>query len=200
MRGMGPLTGVKVVELAGIGPAPFAAMLLAELGADVIRVDRPGGGLMLGPPELELVNRGRRSVALDLKHPDAVDVVRRLAAQADVLVEGFRPGVAERLGLGPEDCHALNPRLVYGRMTGWGQDGPLASVRRARHRLPRAVRSAARHPAGRADRRRSRRTCSATSVVARCTWSSACSPRWSRPGRAGAARSSTRRSWTVRHT
>jgi alpha-methylacyl-CoA racemase len=148
MRGMGPLTGVKVVELAGIGPAPFAAMLLAELGADVIRVDRPGGGLMLGPPELELVNRGRRTVALDLKHPDAVGVVRRLATQADILVEGFRPGVAERMGLGPEDCHALNPRLVYGRMTGWGQDGPLASS--AGHDISYLALSGALYASGRA--------------------------------------------------
>ncbi|WP_371401876.1 CoA transferase [Kribbella sp. NBC_00662] len=123
---MGPLEGVKVVELAGIGPAPFACMMLAELGADVLRIDRPGGSLSLGPPELDLLNRGRRSAALDLKQPAAVDVVRRLVARADVLVEGFRPGVAERLGLGPEECHAINPRLVYGRMTGWGQDGPLA--------------------------------------------------------------------------
>src|SRR3954454_7474147 len=123
---MGPLEGVKVIELAGIGPAPFACMMLAELGAEVLRIDRPGGNVSLGPPELDLLNRGRRSAALDLKQPAAVDVVRRLVAQADVLIEGFRPGVAERLGLGPEECHAINPRLVYGRMTGWGQDGPLA--------------------------------------------------------------------------
>ncbi|MFC0625466.1 CaiB/BaiF CoA transferase family protein [Kribbella deserti] len=123
---MGPLSGVRVVELAGIGPAPFACMMLAELGADVVRIDRPGGGLMLGPPELELLNRGRRSVAMDLKNPAAVNAVRELVAQVDILIEGFRPGVAERLGLGPEDCREINPRLVYGRMTGWGQDGPLA--------------------------------------------------------------------------
>jgi alpha-methylacyl-CoA racemase len=126
MIGMGPLTGVKVVELAGIGPVPFAGMMLAELGADVLRIDRPGGGLMLGPPELEVLNRGRRSVALDLKHPAAITTVLELAESADILVEGFRPGVAERLGLGPDVCRAANPRLVYGRMTGWGQDGPLA--------------------------------------------------------------------------
>src|SRR6266540_6149950 len=101
-------------------------MLLAELGADVIRIDRPGGGLTLGAPEFELLTRGRRSVALDLKQPAGLDVVRRLVARADVLLEGYRPGVAERLGLGPEDCWAVNPRLVYGRMTGWGQTGPLA--------------------------------------------------------------------------
>ena len=148
MACMGPLEGVKVVELAGIGPAPFACMLLAELGADVLRIDRPGGGLSMGPPELDLVNRGRRSAALDLKQPAAVDVVRRLVAQADVLVEGFRPGVAERLGLGPEDCHAVNPRLVYGRMTGWGQDGPLAQT--AGHDIDYLGLSGALHLIGRA--------------------------------------------------
>ncbi|MFB6722319.1 CaiB/BaiF CoA transferase family protein [Kribbella sp. NPDC056345] len=145
---MGPLEGVKVVELAGLGPAPFACMMLAELGADVLRIERPGGGLAMGPPELELVNRGRRSVALDLKNPAAIDVVRRLVAEADVLVEGFRPGVAERLGVGPEDCHALNPRLVYGRMTGWGQDGPLAQS--AGHDIDYLALSGALHLIGRA--------------------------------------------------
>ena len=148
MARMGPLEGVKVVELAGIGPAPFACMMLAELGADVLRIDRPGGGLSMGPPELDLVNRGRRSVALDLKNPAAVDVVRRLVAQADVLVEGFRPGVAERLGVGPEACHAINPRLVYGRMTGWGQDGPLAQT--AGHDIDYLAVSGALHLIGRA--------------------------------------------------
>ncbi|MEU8221753.1 CaiB/BaiF CoA-transferase family protein [Kribbella sp. NPDC048915] len=145
---MGPLEGVKVVELAGLGPAPFACMLLAELGAEVLRIDRPGGALSMGPPELDLVARGRRSAALDLKQPAAVDVVRRLVAQADVLVEGFRPGVAERLGLGPTDCHAINPRLVYGRMTGWGQDGPLAQT--AGHDIDYLAVSGALHLIGRA--------------------------------------------------
>jgi alpha-methylacyl-CoA racemase len=144
----GPLTGVKVVELAGIGPAPFAAMLLADLGADVLRIDRPGGGLMLGPPEYELLTRGRRSVALDLKHPDGAETVRRLVARADVLIEGFRPGVAERLGLGPDECLELNPRLVYGRMTGWGQDGPLAQS--AGHDITYLALSGALHASGRA--------------------------------------------------
>jgi alpha-methylacyl-CoA racemase len=148
MATMGPLEGVKVVELAGLGPAPFACMLLAELGADVLRIDRPGGGVSLGPPELDLVNRGRRSAALDLKNPAAVDVVRRLVAQADVLVEGFRPGVAERLGVGPDHCHAINPRLVYGRMTGWGQDGPLAQT--AGHDIDYLALSGALHLIGRA--------------------------------------------------
>ncbi|MEV6288713.1 CaiB/BaiF CoA-transferase family protein [Kribbella sp. NPDC051770] len=145
---MGPLRGVKVVELAGIGPAPFACMLLAELGADVLRVERPGGGLAMGPPEYELVNRGRRSVALDLKRPEAIDAVLQLVGQADILVEGFRPGVAERLELGPEDCWAVNERLVYGRMTGWGQDGPLAQS--AGHDIDYLGLSGALHAIGRA--------------------------------------------------
>jgi alpha-methylacyl-CoA racemase len=123
---MGPLEGIRVIELAGIGPGPFAAMLLGDLGADVVRVDRVSGGSGL-PAGLGAVSgRNRRSIAVDLKHPAGLDVVLRLADDADVLIEGFRPGVAERLGIGPEACHARNPRLVYGRMTGWGQDGPLA--------------------------------------------------------------------------
>ncbi|OIK24976.1 CaiB/BaiF CoA transferase family protein [Streptomyces malaysiense] len=122
----GPLGGVRVVELAGIGPGPFAAMLLADLGADVVRVDRPGGpGLGIDPAH-DITNRNKRSIVVDLKSPDGAARVLDLAERADVLVEGYRPGVAERLGVGPADCHARNPRLVYGRMTGWGQDGPLA--------------------------------------------------------------------------
>ncbi|MFF5308354.1 CaiB/BaiF CoA transferase family protein [Streptomyces massasporeus] len=124
--GHGPLTGVRVVELAGIGPGPFAAMLLADLGADVVRVDRPGGPGLAIDPAYDVTNRNKRSVVVDLKAPDGPDRVLDLVARADVLVEGYRPGVAERLGVGPGDCHARNPRLVYGRMTGWGQDGPLA--------------------------------------------------------------------------
>ncbi|MFJ8046656.1 CaiB/BaiF CoA transferase family protein [Streptomyces luteogriseus] len=124
--GHGPLTGVRVVELAGIGPGPFAAMLLADLGADVVRVDRPGGPGLAIDPAYDVTNRNKRSVVVDLKAPDGPDQVLDLVARADVLVEGYRPGVAERLGVGPEACHARNPRLVYGRMTGWGQDGPLA--------------------------------------------------------------------------
>ncbi|BDG71789.1 CaiB/BaiF CoA transferase family protein [Roseomonas fluvialis] len=122
----GPLQGLRVVELAGIGPGPFCCMMLADLGAEVLRIDRPDG-----PPgghPADVLGRGRRSVALDLKRPEAIAAVLALAQRADVLVEGFRPGVTERLGLGPDACHARNPRLVYGRMTGWGQDGPLASV------------------------------------------------------------------------
>ncbi|MFI6455738.1 CaiB/BaiF CoA transferase family protein [Streptosporangium amethystogenes] len=125
----GPLSGVKVLELAGIGPAPFAGMALADLGAEVVRVDRPGGsGFFPGAEHLDLLNRGKKSVLLDLKRPEAVEAVLAMVAEADVLIEGYRPGVAERLGLGPDACHARNPRLVYGRMTGWGQDGPLAQT------------------------------------------------------------------------
>ncbi|MFC8662194.1 CaiB/BaiF CoA transferase family protein [Streptomyces sp. NPDC057199] len=123
---MGPLGRVKVVELAGMGPAPFACMLLADLGAEVIRVDRPAPGELDVPPEFELLNRGKRSVILDLKRQEGLDAVLALAEGADILVEGFRPGVAERLGIGPDAVLARNPGLVYGRMTGWGQDGPLA--------------------------------------------------------------------------
>ena len=125
----GPLTGLRVIELAGIGPAPFAGMLLADLGADVVRVDRPGGpALAVVPPEQDVLGRGKRSVALDLKHPDGVRRVRDLVAVSDLLLEGMRPGVAERLGVGPDECLARQPALVYGRMTGWGQDGPAAGT------------------------------------------------------------------------
>ncbi|MFF8633347.1 CaiB/BaiF CoA transferase family protein [Streptomyces pilosus] len=124
--GHGPLTGVRVVELAGIGPGPFAAMLLADLGADVVRVDRPGGPGLGIDPARDVTNRNKRSVIVDLKAPEGPARVLDLAERADVLIEGYRPGVAERLGVGPADCHARNPRLVYGRMTGWGQQGPLA--------------------------------------------------------------------------
>ena len=123
----GPLAGIRVVELAGLGPAPYACLLLAELGADVVRVDRPGGGTQLVPPQQDALNRSRPSVAVDLKGPAGRDVVLRLVEAADVLVEGLRPGVTERLGIGPDECLARNPRLVYARMTGWGQDGPLAA-------------------------------------------------------------------------
>lgn len=125
---MGPLHGVKVVELAGIGPGPMAAMLLADMGATVLRVDRqnPSGLGVPRPEKFDLLLRSRRAVAVDLKSPAGVDFVLDLVGQADVLIEGFRPGVTERLGLGPDTCLARNPRLVYGRITGWGQDGPMA--------------------------------------------------------------------------
>ncbi|SPF00363.1 CaiB/BaiF CoA transferase family protein [Streptomyces sp. MA5143a] len=124
--GHGPLAGVRVVELAGIGPGPFAAMLLGDLGADVVRVDRPGGAGLAVNPLYDITNRNKRSVIVDLKSGDGPDTVLALAERADILIEGYRPGVAERLGVGPESCHARNPALVYGRMTGWGQQGPLA--------------------------------------------------------------------------
>jgi alpha-methylacyl-CoA racemase len=127
---MGPLAGVKVVEIAGIGPGPFAAMMLADMGADVVRVDRAAsvhGGDPATPPK-DVMNRGRRSVGVDLKNPEGVATVLDLVAGADALIEGFRPGVMERLGLGPDVCLGRNPALVYGRMTGWGQDGPMASM------------------------------------------------------------------------
>jgi alpha-methylacyl-CoA racemase len=125
----GPLVGVRVVELAGIGPGPFAAMLLADLGADVVRVDRPGGtGGLKVDPAYDLANRNKRSVLLDLKTEPGQAAVLDLAERADILIEGYRPGVAERLGVGPDACRARNPRLVYGRMTGWGQQGPLADT------------------------------------------------------------------------
>jgi alpha-methylacyl-CoA racemase len=135
----GPLDGVRIVELAGIGPGPFACMMLADAGADILRIDRPSGGpvgSIGGPkeaaagrhaePSWDLLNRNRRSAAVDLKSPDGVALVLDLVEGADILIEGYRAGVAERLGIGPEDCLARNPKLVYGRMTGWGQDGPWA--------------------------------------------------------------------------
>jgi len=125
-RRAGPLDGLRVVELAGIGPAPFAAMLLGDLGADVVRVDRPEASPVGIAAAHDLTNRNKRSVLVDLKAPDGPGTVLSLAARADVLIEGYRPGVAERLGVGPRECRAVNPALVYGRMTGWGQDGPLA--------------------------------------------------------------------------
>ena len=125
---MGPLSGVKIVEMAGIGPGPLCAMLLADMGADVIRVDRVlASGLgMKRDPRFDLMNRSRRNIAVDVKKPEGRDVVIRLIEQADALIEGFRPGVMERLGLGPDECLSANARLVYGRMTGWGQDGTIA--------------------------------------------------------------------------
>ncbi|MET8701661.1 CaiB/BaiF CoA-transferase family protein [Kitasatospora sp. NPDC004723] len=123
----GPLAGVRVVELAGIGPGPFAAMLLGDLGADVVRVDRPEPSPLGIEPAYDVAGRNKRSVVVDLKAPGGPGLVLDLAARADLLIEGYRPGVAERLGVGPEACLARNPALVYGRMTGWGQDGPLAA-------------------------------------------------------------------------
>ncbi len=145
----GPLTGVRIIELAGIGPGPFTAMVLADMGADIIRVDRaervrdvePGAGRFM------VYDRSRRSIGVDLKHPDGVEAVLRLVESADALIEGFRPGVTERLGLGPDTCLARNPRLVYGRMTGWGQDGPYANA--AGHDINYIALAGALHPIGR---------------------------------------------------
>lgn len=127
---MGPLAGYTVIEVAGIGPGPFGAMLLADMGARVIRVERPdGGGFSVAEDSsLDFLNRGKRCIVVDLKAPQGVETLLRLVEQADALVEGFRPGVMERLGLGPEVCLQRNPRLVFGRMTGWGQEGPLAQA------------------------------------------------------------------------
>lgn len=127
---MGPLHGLKVIEMAGLGPGPYCAMLLSDLGAEVLRVDRAveTEPSILPETRYNVTGRGRRSVAVDLKHPEGAGVVLRLAEQADVLIEGYRPGVMERLGLSPEACWQRNPRLIYGRMTGWGQDGPLADA------------------------------------------------------------------------
>lgn len=146
---MGPLAGVKIVELAGIGPAPMAAMLLADLGATVLRIDRPGGsGLGLDRPlRTNLLLRGRRAIAVDLKSPAGKALALSLVERADALIEGFRPGVTERLGLGPADCAARNPRLVYGRVTGWGQEGPLAQA--AGHDLNYIALTGALHAIGR---------------------------------------------------
>ena len=146
---MGPLKGMKIVELAGIGPGPMCAMLLADLGATVLRVDRKQP-VELGTPrplKYNLLLRNRKSIALDLKKPAAIELVLKLVAGADALIEGFRPGVAERLGLGPDVCSKHNPRLVYGRMTGWGQDGPLASA--AGHDLNYIALTGALHAIGR---------------------------------------------------
>ena len=147
--GGGPLHGLKVVELAGIGPGPFAAMLLADLGADVVRVDRTGPGSPLAvDPRFDLLNRGKRSIAADLKQDRGREVVLALAGRAGAVIEGYRPGVAERLGLGPEALLARNPKLVYGRMTGWGQDGPLAAS--AGHDITYLAVTGALHAIGRA--------------------------------------------------
>jgi alpha-methylacyl-CoA racemase len=144
----GPLTGVKVIEMAGIGPTPFATMLLADMGADVVRVDRPvASDLGLGlEPRFDTYNRNKRLVSVDLKSPDGLEAVKRLIGQADILIEGFRPGVMERLGLGPDVCLGLHSRLVYGRMTGWGQTGALAQT--AGHDLNYIALSGALHAIG----------------------------------------------------
>lgn len=147
----GPLEGVVITELAGLGPAPFCGMLLADLGAEVVRVDRIGGPrLPIGTVESDVLNRGKNSIAVDLKSPEGVDVVLRTVSRSDALIEGFRPGVAERLGIGPGECLARQPSLVYARMTGWGQTGPMADM--AGHDIDYIALSGALHPIGRSDR------------------------------------------------
>lgn len=148
---MGALSGVRVVEMAGIGPAPFCGMLLADMGAEVLRVDRLAAvdiGIPM-PPRYDLLNRNKQSAALDVKSPAGREAVLRLVVEADALIEGFRPGVMERLGLGPAACLAVNPRLVYGRMTGWGQDGPLSMA--AAHDINYLAITGALNAIGRAD-------------------------------------------------
>ena len=127
---MGPLSGYKMIEMVGIGPCPFASMMLADMGAEILRIDRPGGssGFAFPDPSVDFLARGRRNLGVDLKHPDGVALVLRLLETSDALLEGFRPGVMERLGLGPDVCLERNPKLVFGRMTGWGQEGPLADA------------------------------------------------------------------------
>ncbi len=143
---MGPLSGFRIIELAGIGPGPFCGMMLSDMGAEVIRIDRPGAAAGRTP---DVLVRNRRSVAVDLKKPEGVETVLRLVETADALLEGFRPGVTERLGLGPDECLARNPKLVYGRMTGWGQDGPMAQA--AGHDINYIGLSGALHAIGRPD-------------------------------------------------
>ncbi|AFT72476.1 CoA-transferase family III family protein 12 [Alloalcanivorax dieselolei B5] len=144
----GPLKGLKIIEMVGIGPGPFCSMMFADMGAEVIRIDRPGRGEP-GSARFDVLARGRRSLALDLKKPGAADLVLDLVEQADVLIEGFRPGVMEKMGLGPEVCLRRRPSLVFGRMTGWGQFGPLSSA--AGHDLNYIALTGALHGIGRAD-------------------------------------------------
>ena len=148
---MGPLDGIRVIEVASLAPAPFGCMILADLGADVLRVERAERAGAQAQPPGDPLQRSRRSVGINLKDPAGVDLLLRLAGQADVLVEGFRPGVAERLGFGPQECEQRNPRLIYGRMTGWGQDGPLAPT--AGHDIDYISISGALAPIGRAGQR-----------------------------------------------
>jgi alpha-methylacyl-CoA racemase len=152
---MAALSGFRILEIAGIGPGPFCAMMLADMGAEVIRLDRAHGNMRAidldADPALDITARGRRSIAIDLKNPEGTRVALRLCSQVDALIEGFRPGVMEKLGLGPDACLAVNPRLVYGRMTGWGQSGPLAQV--AGHDINYIALSGILHLFGRADER-----------------------------------------------
>jgi alpha-methylacyl-CoA racemase len=190
---MGPLHGIRVIEFAGLGPGPHCAMLLADLGADVIRIDRPPSGSEL--PGDDVLHRGKRSIIVDLRQSEGVDVALRLIDEADALIEGLRPGVAERIGIGPAVCLERNPSLVYGRMTGWGQDGPLADT--AGHDIDYLALSGALHAIGTekkpiAPLNRSPPSISPpTSAVGRCTWPLASWLQSSMRGRRVKARSST---------
>ena len=148
---MGPLAGKRIIEFAGIGPGPFCGMLFADMGAEVILIEKPPGSATTpagsSASKFRIIDRGKRSITLDLKQPAAVDIVMRLVENADGLIEGFRPGVMERLGLGPDECQRANPELVFGRVTGWGQDGPLSQA--AGHDLNYIALSGALHFAGR---------------------------------------------------
>src|SRR5919201_2194403 len=143
---MGPLQGIRVIEIASLAPAPLACVVLSDLGAEVLRVDRPAG--VGGQATVDPLCRGRRSIGINLKDPAGVDVLLRLVESSDVLIEGFRPGVTERLGFGPDVCLESNPRLVYGRMTGWGQEGPLSHM--GGHDLKYIAGAGALHPGGHA--------------------------------------------------
>ena len=145
---MGPLSGVKIIEVGGIGPGPFCGMMLSDMGAEIIRVERKGG-LSLSDPKYDLLTRNRKSISINLRNPQGVETLLKMIEQVDALQEGFRPGVMEKLGIGPDDCLKRNPRLVYGRMTGWGQEGPLA--RAAGHDINYIALSGALHSIGRKD-------------------------------------------------
>jgi len=144
---MGPLQGVKIIEVGGIGPGPFCAQMLSDMGADIVRVDRKGAGEGLINKKFNILHRNRRSIAVDLKKPEGIEIVLKLIEQADALIEGYRPGVMEKLGLGPEICMQRNLKLVFGRMTGWGQDGPMAKI--AGHDINYIALSGALHALGR---------------------------------------------------
>ena len=183
----GPLTGYRIIELAGIGPGPFGAMLLSDMGADIVRIDRAeraSGDASAPTPYYDVMGRGRRSIGVDLKNPDGVETVLKLVEHADALIEGFRPGVTERLGLGPDVCLARNPKLVYGRMTGWGQDGPYAA--RSGHDINYIALAGCLAHIGTSTGRPCRRsTSSATSAAAGCSWRSASCARSSKRSESG---------------
>jgi alpha-methylacyl-CoA racemase len=194
----GPLSGIRILEFQGIGPGPYCAMVLSDMGADIVRIDRAENvrGGAPGRPSLDFLARGRRSVGVDLKHPEGVETCLRLVEHADALIEGFRPGVMERLGLGPEVCLARNAKLVYGRMTGWGQEGPLAQA--AGHDINYIALAGALEPLGRAGQPPYAPLNLATSAAGACSSPTASRARWSSAPAPAAARWSTRPWWTAR--